>query len=258
MNALREALLLGKRRPRVSGSGSPTLYRGDGYEFVELRDYAPGDDVRRIDWAATARAGSLQTRVVLEDVALTLGAIVDTSGSMRAGRNRPLTEGAAEALAVWEAAATRDDRRLRIFSDDVYDYPLESEAPFAFEDALNVAAAVLPRGTALLAISDFIDTAQTRDVLEFLGRRFDCTALIARDPWFNDLPLSGFALVRDAESGALARMYFGKRQREAYVKATQRREARLIERLRSANWRVGVYECNEDGGSALLRAFGVR
>ena len=52
----------------------PTIYRGDGYEFVELRAYVPGDDVRRIDWAATARSGDLQTRVVLEDVALTLAA----------------------------------------------------------------------------------------------------------------------------------------------------------------------------------------
>ncbi len=69
---IREALLRARRRPRNLGAGSPTIYRRVGYEFVELRAYVPGDDVRRIDWAATARSGELQTRVVLEDVALTL------------------------------------------------------------------------------------------------------------------------------------------------------------------------------------------
>ena len=34
---IREALLRARRRPRHLGAGSPTIYRGDGYEFVELR-----------------------------------------------------------------------------------------------------------------------------------------------------------------------------------------------------------------------------
>ena len=72
---LREALLRGRNRPRVLGGGSPTTSRGDGYEFVQLRGYLIGDDVRRIDWAATARSGALQTRVMLEDIALIFAAI---------------------------------------------------------------------------------------------------------------------------------------------------------------------------------------
>ena len=87
------------------------MYRGDGYEFVELREYVPGDDVRRIDWAATARTAQLQTRVVLEDVALTLSAIVDDSPSMHAGRERPLLESAREAAEAWFGAADGSDRK---------------------------------------------------------------------------------------------------------------------------------------------------
>src|SRR5579872_11970 len=102
---LRDALLRGKRRPRAFGSGAPTIYRGDGYEFVELRAYVPGDDVRRIDWAATARAGEMQTRVVLEDVSLTLAAMLDDSPSMRVGRRRPVLAAAREALCAWYDAA---------------------------------------------------------------------------------------------------------------------------------------------------------
>ena len=258
MKALREALLRGRRRPRLSGSGSPTLYRGDGYEFVELREYAAGDDVRRIDWAATARTGALQTRIVLEDVALTLASIVDTSKSMLAGRRRTLADAAREAFELWEAAAGREDRRIRVYSDDVYDYPLESAAPFVLADALNVAAAVLARGTALLLVSDLWDLPESDDVMVFLGRRFDCTALIARDPWFDDLPISGFAHVRDSEGSGAARLYIGPSERRRYARATREREDRLVERLTAANWRTGTFESEESGAAALLRAFGVR
>lgn len=222
------------------------MYRGDGYEFVELREYVPGDDVRRIDWAATARTAQLQTRVVLEDVALTLSAIVDDSPSMRAGRSRPLLESAQEALDAWFGAADGSDRIVR----------LPIDVPFELNGALEVAAAVLPRGAALLVVSDFWDLPDDDERLILLGLKFDCTALLARDPWYDGLPLGGFVHVRDVESGAVARVYLGKRERENYARAVRAREDALLERLANANWRTGLLE-GDRGGASLLRAFGV-
>jgi uncharacterized protein (DUF58 family) len=245
-NGVREALLRGKRRPRRAGAGSPTVYRGDGYEFVELREYVPGDDVRRIDWAATARTAQLQTRVVLEDVALTLSAIVDESASMQAGRRRALLESAREAAVCWYAAAGASDRIVT----------LETGKPFQLNRAFEVAAAVLPRGSALLAVSDFWDLPDDDDLLVLLGMRFDCTALLARDPWYDGLPLGGFMRFRDAESGTTARMFLGKRERERYVRAVREREAWLFERFAQSNWRAEILD-EGDGAAALLRAFGV-
>jgi uncharacterized protein (DUF58 family) len=256
VNALREALLRGKRRPRNTGAGSPTHYRGDGYEFVELREYVPGDDVRRIDWAATARTGELQTRVVLEDVALTLAAILDTSASMQAGRDRPLVQSAHEAMDVWYAAAEAHDRVVRVFATDVAPPFVEFEEQFSLSQACEIAAAVLARGTALLVLSDFFDDISV-DMLMLLGRRFDCTALIARDPWFDGLPLGGFVKVADAESAQTASLFIGERERKNYADAVRKREASLLERLDRANWRTGIFTEN-DGGAALLRAFAVR
>jgi len=76
---LRAAMLTGRKRPGVRGTGAPVKRRSDGYEFAELRAYVSGDDPRRIDWAATARAGALQTRVVFEDHALTLATALDAA-----------------------------------------------------------------------------------------------------------------------------------------------------------------------------------
>lgn len=222
------------------------MYRGDGYEFVELREYVPGDDVRRIDWAATARTAQLQTRVVLEDVALTLCAVVDESESMRAGRERALVESAHEAAQAWYAAADGSDRAVYLDVDE----------PFVLTHALDVAHAVLPRGSALLVISDFWDLPDDEDQLVRLGLRFDCTALVARDPWYGGLPLRGFVNVRDAETGASARIFLGKRERRRYEQAVRDREAFLLDRFAQANWRAGVFD-EIDGRAALLRAFGV-
>jgi uncharacterized protein (DUF58 family) len=246
VKALRDALLRGKRRPRRLGAGSPTVYRGDGYEFVELREYAAGDDVRRIDWAATARTGQLQTRVVLEDVALTLAAVVDTSASMRAGRRRALLESAREAARTWYGAADGSDRAVAVPVDE----------PFQLQRALDVAAAVLPRGAALLVVSDFWELPHDDEQLIRLALRYDCTALVARDPWYDGLPLAGFVHVRDAESGAAARVFLGKRERDRYARAVRARESALLDRFAGAGWRTGVFD-ERDGSAALLRAFGV-
>jgi uncharacterized protein (DUF58 family) len=269
-SALRRALLLGRRRPRLIGAGSPTAIRGDGYEFVELREYVAGDDPRRIDWAATARAGALQTRVVLEDVALTLAAIVDDSDSMRLGRRRTLALAAQEALQTWYSAAETDDRCIRITGRRVHAPPglrgprsalvcsnVRSEEAFVLRDVLEIARSALPLGSALLVVSDFFDLTSGLDaLLSRLPQRFDCTALIVRDPWFCDLPLRGFVTMQDAEKKTQRRIFIGAHERNRYLHAVREREASLQRRFENAGWRTGVLR-EEDGQDSLLAAFGV-
>lgn len=265
---LREALLRARRRPRHLGAGSPTIYRGDGYEFVELRAYVAGDDVRRIDWAATARSGELQTRVVLEDVALTLAAILDESPSMGVGRRRPLVDAGREALDTWFRAATAEDRCIRVSPHGVTPPALQRKAhraltigggsaSFDLPRVLRTARAALPRGTALLAVGDWyeLDASLDRDLAD-LGARFDCTALVARDPWHGELPLAGIVRMRGAEGGSV-RAYVGARERAAFYDSVRRREAALLARFDRANWRTGLLHEN-DGATSLAAAFGLR
>lgn len=263
---VREALLRARRRPRHLGAGSPTIYRGDGYEFVELRAYVPGDDVRRIDWASTARSGELQTRVVLEDVTLTLAAIVDTSLSMHVGRRRPVADAAGEALNEWFGAASSDDRCIRITNGRVTPPALQrggrhalhpmDDSHFDLPRNFRTARAALPRGAALLAVGDWYDLDASFDrELADLGARFDCTALVVRDPWYDDLPLSGIVRLRGAEGGSL-NAYVGRRERDAYHRAVREREALLIARFDRANWRSGVLH-EADGRASLAAAFGL-
>lgn len=269
-NALRNALLSGRQRPRNPGGGSPVSYRGDGYEFAELRAYVAGDDPRRLDWAATARVGALQTRVILEDVSLTLAGILDHSNSMYVGRRRPLFDAAREALLAWYGAAESDDRCIRITGASIVSGALRGTrsanlcanvAPrgeSSVLESLAVAQAALQRGSALLIISDFFETnAAHYALLTKAASNFDCTALIGRDPWRDDLPLRGFVRFKDAQTGEVRRIFLGERERRRYREAVQERERMLCDLFTRCGWRTGLLE-EEDGAAALMRSFGLR
>jgi uncharacterized protein (DUF58 family) len=61
---------------------------GPGSEPGEARTYAPGDDVRRIDWAVTARAGDVHVRTPVAERELETTVVVDLTPSMSFGTSR--------------------------------------------------------------------------------------------------------------------------------------------------------------------------
>ena len=85
---------------------------GEGLDLDRLRPYEPGDDVRRIDWNATARSFIPQVREDVPDRQLTAWIVLDQSASMHFGtadrRKADVAEGAA--LVVGRFVARRSDR----------------------------------------------------------------------------------------------------------------------------------------------------
>ncbi len=90
----------------------PDAAVGTGTELSRLRPYVAGDDVRRIDWNATARLRQPHLRVDVADRALTTWLPLDVSPSMSFGtanrRNADVAEGVA--LALGHVAARRGNR----------------------------------------------------------------------------------------------------------------------------------------------------
>ncbi len=264
MSALRAAIVRGARRTRRRGDGLRAPRAGDGYEFAQVRGYVEGDDPRRIDWAASARVGELQTRVYLEETALILAACSDDSPSMGVGRRRPLTAAADDALRAWFSAAQREDRAQRIVDDRLVSgaqAALHARAllPFDFVRTLTFAAHVLPRGTSLLMLTDGYDLPAdgTADLLLRVAARCDATVLLARDPWHDGLPLRGLRRVRDAETGRSRMLAFGPRERANFVAAVAQRMHHLRARFSDAGWRVGELD-EADGRASLEHVFGLR
>jgi uncharacterized protein (DUF58 family) len=264
VNGLRAAIVRGARRTRRRGDGVRTPRAGEGYEFAQLRGYVEGDDPRRIDWAASARTGALQTRVFVEETSLVLAAVCDHSPSMRLGRRRRLTDAADDALRAWFGAAESEDRVVRIVDDRLVAgvrpaLHATAARPFDLIRALTFAAHVIPRGASLLAITDGYDLPPdgAPELLLQIGERCDATVLLARDPWHDGLPLRGLCRVRDAETGRARTLYFGRRERARFTAAVAEREAAQSARFAGAGWRVGSLD-EADGRASLERAFGLR
>ena len=55
---------------------------GSSLEFQDYRPYAPGDDLRHVDWAAYARSEALAIRLYRDEVAPRIDLVIDVSGSM--------------------------------------------------------------------------------------------------------------------------------------------------------------------------------
>lgn len=109
-----QALRLPMRQPAASALAGAyrSRFRGRGVDFVESRNYQPGDDIRNMDWRVTARTGRPHTKVFQEERERPVLVVVDASPSLYFGTRRRLKSVAAGQLAAaiaW-SAVRRGDR----------------------------------------------------------------------------------------------------------------------------------------------------
>ena len=108
------ALRLPMRQPAASALAGAyrSRFRGRGVDFVESRNYQPGDDIRNMDWRVTARTGKAHTKVFQEERERPVLIVLDASPSLYFGTRRRLKSVAAGQLAAAVAwsAVRRGDR----------------------------------------------------------------------------------------------------------------------------------------------------
>ena len=109
-----QALRLPMRQPAASALAGAyrSRYRGRGVDFLESRNYQPGDDIRNMDWRVTARTGRPHTKVFQEERERPVLVAIDASPSLFFGTRRRLKSVAAGELgaAIAWAAVRRGDR----------------------------------------------------------------------------------------------------------------------------------------------------
>ena len=149
-----------------------SVFKGQGMNFDEVREYQPGDDVRSIDWNVTARMNHPFIKKFVEERELTLMLVVDVSGSGLFGsREQSKRELAAEIASVLAFSAIRNNDKvgLLLYTDEVEKFipPRKGRG-----HVLRVIREVLffepkRRGTNL------------RNALEFIGRVTPHKAIVA-------------------------------------------------------------------------------
>ncbi len=102
-----------------------SVFKGQGMNFEEVREYQPGDEVRAIDWNVTARMNHPFVKKFVEERELTLMLMVDLSGSGLFGSGeQSKRELAAEIASVLAFSAIRNNDKvgLILFTDTVEKY----------------------------------------------------------------------------------------------------------------------------------------
>lgn len=82
-----EQLMLAATRVRAGAIKGErrSVKRGTSIEFADYRNYAPGDDLRRLDWNIYARLGRPLTRLYEDEEDLAVHLLLDRSASMNWG-----------------------------------------------------------------------------------------------------------------------------------------------------------------------------
>src|ERR1051325_9448479 len=102
-----------------------STFKGTGMEFVDVREYLHGDDIRAIDWKVTARMDRPYVKKFVEERELTVILLVDASGSGNFGtRSRFKLEQSAQVAATlaFSAVTNSDKVGLLFFTDRVERY----------------------------------------------------------------------------------------------------------------------------------------
>ena len=204
------------------GGAYHAVFRGRGMEFAEVREYAPGDEVRTIDWNVTARMGTPYVKQFVEERDLTLLLLVDVSGSQDFGSRFLLKRDyAAELAAVlaFSAVANQDRVGAVLFSDRIEGYvppghgrkhalrivrDLLAKRPEGkgtdLAGALRFARRVLRSRGIVAVLSDFQASGYER-ALGVLRRKHDVVALHLQDPGEAEIPSAGLVALTDPETG---------------------------------------------------------
>jgi uncharacterized protein (DUF58 family) len=161
-----------------------TLFRGDGLDFTNLREYEPGDDLRHIEWNVTARTDTPYVREFVEDREVTAWLLLDHSASMGfgpVGRQKDLV--LAEVATTLALVLARRGNRVGVV---LFDHEVELVIPpkSGRNQVLRIAAALLRRREAGAATPTRHPGRPARRGLG-RGRRTDRTA--AAHPPVTDL-----------------------------------------------------------------------
>ncbi|ONI84213.1 hypothetical protein ALI144C_16235 [Actinosynnema sp. ALI-1.44] len=215
------------------------LVPGPGTEPGEARPYQPGDDVRRMDWAVTARTTTPHIRETVADRELETWLAIDLSPSLDFGtaacEKRDLAIAATAAVAhltrgggnrIGAVVSTgKDTVRIPARGGLAYARGMVrkvAETPRAPEGTIGDLATLIeqlrrpPRRRGLVVvISDFLGDVTWQRALRGLSARHDLIAVEVVDPRDVDLPDVGTIVLADPESG---------RQREVHATPLLRRE----------------------------------
>lgn len=203
-----------------------SVFKGHGIDFDEIREYAPGDDIRFIDWNVSAKLDKPFIKKFTEERELNVMIVVDLSGSQSFGSgNYSKREFACEiaTLLAFSAIKSGDKVGLTLFTDKIEKFIapkkgkqnalriirdilfLENTSKGTdIKSALTFINKVLKRRSIVFFISDFIENKSNDrlfNILKITNKHHDLICLHISDKNEIKLPKVGLLTLTDNETG---------------------------------------------------------
>lgn len=199
-----------------------SLFKGQGIEFSELREYRSGDDVRSIDWNVTARYNQPYVKEFVEERSVEVYFILDLSDSESFGNKISKKRKALEIVASLMFAALRNNDNIGIF---LFTEKIEKFIParkgkkhvlqilssiISFQPKSKITnlkatlvqvSQILKKRAILFIVSDFFDSNDYSKPLKILRRKHDIILLKIVDLREQEIPQIGLIELEDKETG---------------------------------------------------------
>ena len=196
-------------------------FRGGGIEFSEVREYIPGDDVKRIDWNVSARHNSLFVKEFVEENELNIYVILDLSASNNFGTVKSKLDLSFEVTVSLMFLALKNNDRigLGMFTDklekfipsrkgkkqvlriikELIEYEPKSKKTDILE-SLSTLKNKLKRKSLIFILSDFLSDSYEKP-LKILKLHHEIILINISDVKEREIPKIGYAYIEDAETG---------------------------------------------------------
>lgn len=257
-----------------------SVFKGQGIEFAEVREYQYGDDIRAIDWNVTARYNHPYVKVNEEERELNVMLAVDASRSGAFGSHDKFkSEIAAEicALLAFSAIKNNDKVGLLVFTDNIEKYipPRKGRGhvlrvireilyfkPLSYKTNIRIGLEYLLKGlkrsSIVFVVSDFEDENFIKP-LQVLNQKHDVIAIQILDKREKELPPIGLLKLQDAES--LEEVWVdttNRNFRQIYTDLIEQKRQNFVKETKSMNLDLIQIDTSESYVNPLVSFFKMR
>ena len=242
MSKLKKILIKTKRQifSEISGN-NPSIFEGEGFDFVELREYNYGDDVRRIDWNVTAKMQRPFIKIFKEERELNIAIVSLLGGSVHFGQKRFKQEVIAEVVALlsFSSAKNGDKFSSYIYTNEIdsvirptknihavhkaVDNVLSFDALGKQVDSLAMTKALfeqIKRRSIIFVIGDFFEEFD----FKLLSKKHEVVAIMIRDRFEEDPPQLGEINLADPGSFSSGMMHLDKKAVKRYKEKVHKKD----------------------------------
>ncbi len=259
----RFSLVVRKRVTSNYSGPKRSIAQGRGIIFKEHRIYAPGDDIRAVDWKVYARTDDLYVKVFEEERNFTVHIIIDISNSMNFGKKTTKLDYASMIGVGFGYLAIKDNNKFQFstFSEklDVFQsrkgmshlasmiYHLnhvKTKGLSKIKESIFQYKKMIGSRSLLVLISDFlIDINEIREALYTLGYH-EIKVIQVLDPVEKKMNIEGDFRLKDSESSSILRTFISPRQRVNYQKLLEEHSAEIEKTCNKIG--IGFYQITTD------------